>query len=221
LLYVQRWIHRHLFGVGYLISRGKQAATLFYYLLLLPGVVLHELSAYLMAGVFNVPSTRFTLYPEAQEDGSLEMGFVQLEEVKNPIFAAFIGAAPLLAGIGVVVLIGNSLLDLPGFFAQLQAGEVNRLGPALAGLTGKPDFLLWTYVLFAVANTMMTNKEDRRAWWFIVGGLIALLALMTIVGMQKFAVAWLSGPIANAFYSLSGVFGTVLVRTACHPALDP
>ncbi len=211
LLYVQRWIHRHLFGVGYLISRGKQAATLFYYLLLLPGVVLHELSAYLMAGVFNVPSTRFTLYPEAQEDGSLEMGFVQLEEVKNPIFAAFIGAAPLVAGIGVVVLIGNSLLDLPGFFAHLQGGEVNRLGVALGQLTSKPDFLLWTYVLFAVANTMMTNKEDRRAWWFILGGLIVLLVFMTIVGMQKFAVAWLSGPIANAFYSLSGVFGTVLV----------
>jgi hypothetical protein len=211
LLYVQRWIHRHLFGVGYLISRGKQAATLFYYLLLLPGVVLHELSAYLTAGVFNVPSTRFTLYPEAQEDGSLEMGFVQLEEVKNPVFAAFIGAAPLVAGIGVVVLIGNSLLDLPGFFAQLQGGEVSRLGAALGRLTSKPDFLLWTYVLFAVANTMMTNKEDRRAWWFILGGLIALLAFMTIVGMQKFVVAWLSGPIASAFYSLSGVFGTVLV----------
>src|SRR5438128_2129267 len=120
LLYVQRWIHRHLFGMGYLIGREKQAATLFYYMFLLPGVVLHELSAYLMAGVFNVPSTRFTIYPEAQEDGSLELGFVQLEHVKNPVYAAFIGMAPLLAGIGAVVFISNSILDFPAFFAKLQ-----------------------------------------------------------------------------------------------------
>src|SRR5512142_544322 len=105
LLYVQRCIHRHVFGVGYLLSREKRAATLFYYLFLLPGVILHELSAYLMAGVFNVPSTRFTLYPEAQEDGSLETGFVQLEEVKNPVYATFIGIAPLVTGMLVVVLI--------------------------------------------------------------------------------------------------------------------
>ncbi len=210
LLYVQRWIHRHLFGMGYLIGREKQAATLFYYMFLLPGVVLHELSAYLMAGVFNVPSTRFTIYPEAQEDGSLELGFVQLEEVKNPVYAAFIGTAPLLAGIGAVVFISNSILDLPSFFARLQTGELEQIGAAIQGLVGKPDFLLWFYLLFAVANTMMGNREDRRGWWLIgaVGG--GLLFFLALIGMSQIVVAWLSGPISKALYSLSAVFGTVL-----------
>src|SRR5690349_3411878 len=113
LLYVQRWIHRHLFGVGYLISREKHAATFFYYLLLLPGVVLHEVSRYLVAGMFHVNPAAFMLFPEAQEDGSLEMGFIRLAIVKNPVYAALIGVAPLLTGMAVIVLISQNALDLP------------------------------------------------------------------------------------------------------------
>src|SRR5258708_32085421 len=115
LLYVQRWIHKHLFGIGYLTSREKHAATLFYYLFLLPGVFLHEFSHYMVAGVFGVRSTRFTFFPEAQEDGSLEMGFVELEQVKNPIHAAFIVIAPLLTGMLVVVGSSTNRLNLPAF----------------------------------------------------------------------------------------------------------
>src|SRR5262249_37438432 len=107
LLYVQRWIHRHLFGMGYLIGKEKHAATLFYYLRRLRCVFLHEFSYYMMAGVFGIRHKKFEPFPRAQEDGSLEMGFVELEEVKNPVHAAFIGVAPLLTGMLVVVYISN------------------------------------------------------------------------------------------------------------------
>src|SRR5215813_907096 len=115
LLYVQRWIHRHLFGMGFLLSREKQSATFLYYLLLLPGVFLHEFSHYMMAGVFGIRSKHFTFFPKAQEDGSLDMGFLELERVTNPVYAALIGIAPLISGMLVVVYISNNLLDLPGF----------------------------------------------------------------------------------------------------------
>jgi hypothetical protein len=210
LLYVQRWIHRHLFGVSYLISREKQAATLFYYGLLLPGVILHELSHYLMAGVFNVRSIRFAIYPEVQEDGSLEMGFVQLEYVFNPVYAAFIGIAPLLAGMLAVILISNSVLDLPSFFARVRTGDIYEIGAAIQTLVTKPDFPLWAYLLFGIANAMMPNREDRRGWWIVLVVAVLFLGFMTIIGLGNIVAAWLAGPIAQALYSLSAVFGTVL-----------
>ncbi len=210
LLYVQRWIHRHLFGVGYLISREKHAATFFYYLLLLPGVILHEVSHYFVAGMFHVAPVHFMLFPEAQEDGSLEMGFIRLAAVKNPIYAAFIGAAPLLSGIAVIVLISHSMLDLPTFFARVGSWNIYEIGAAVQALVNKPDFLLWTYILFAVANAMMPNAEDRMGWWIIgaVGG--GIILFLIVIGLHQIVVAWLSGPIAQALYSLSAVFGTVL-----------
>ncbi len=197
--------------MGYLIGKEKAAATFFYYLFLLPGVILHEFSAYMMAGVFNVRSTRFTLFPEAQEDGSLEMGFVQLEEVKNPVYAALIGVAPLLTGMGMVVLISNSILGLPAFFASLKSSDINVIGQAFQVLVNKPDFFLWTYLLFAVSNAMMPNAEDRRGWWIVGAAGGGLLLFMTIIGLHTIVVNWLSGPISSALYSLTAVFGTVLL----------
>src|SRR5215468_1135718 len=81
----QRWIHRHLFGMGYVISNEKSTATLLYYLALMPGVLLHEMSHYLVAGMFHIRHKKFNMIPKAQEDGSLEMGFIELEKIKNPV----------------------------------------------------------------------------------------------------------------------------------------
>src|SRR5258708_701063 len=145
LLTVQRWIHRHLFGMGYLLAKEKHAATFFYYLLLAPGVFLHEISHYLMAGIFGIGHKKFDLFPHAQEDGSLEMGFIELEEIKNPVHAVFVGAAPLFTGLIAVVLISNSILNLPQFFASFQTGDLNVIFSAFQLLSGKADFLLWVY----------------------------------------------------------------------------
>ncbi len=215
LLYVQRWIHKHLFGIGYLTSREKHAATLFYYLFLLPGVFLHEFSHYMVAGIFGVHSTRFTFFPEAQEDGSLEMGFVELEEVKNPVYAAFIGIAPLITGMLAVVWISNTRLNLPAFFVSIQnASDLGQIGTAVQHLFSQADFLLWTYLLFAIANAMMPSAEDRRGWWVVLVAAGLFLAFMAIFGFANVVVGWLQGPIAQALYSLSAVFGTVLILDA-------
>src|SRR5215468_20502 len=176
LLTVQRWIHRHLFGMGFLLAKEKHAATFFYYFLLAPGVFLHEISHYLMAGIFGIGHKKFDLFPHAQEDGSLEMGFIELEEIKNPVHAAFVGIAPLLTGMAAVVFISNSLLNLPQFFYSFQTGDINVISAAFTLLVRRPDFLLWTYVLFAVSNAMMPNAEDRRGWWII--GAAAILFLV-------------------------------------------
>src|SRR5258708_460569 len=215
LLFVQRWIHRHLFGMGYLIGKQKHAATLFYYLLLLPGVFLHEFSHYMMAGVFGIGHKKFELFPRAQDDGSLEMGFIELEEVKNPVHAAFIGIAPLLTGMAVVVYISNSMLNLPELFQSFRNGDLTVRLAALQLVTTKPDFLLWTYIAFAVANSMMPSAEDWRGWWLVGAGTIIVLLFLTIIGFQTMVVNFMAGQLSQAFSSLTAVFGTVLALDCC------
>src|SRR5258707_1727506 len=140
------------------------------------------------------------------------MGFVELEEVKNPIHAAFIGIAPLVTGMLVVVWVSTNRLNLPAFFTLLQLStDIDQLGSAFHYLITQPDFLLWTYILFAVANSMMPSAEDRRGWWIVTVAAIAGLVALTILGFDKAVVNWLQGPIAKALGSLSAVFGTVLI----------
>jgi hypothetical protein len=210
LLYVQRWIHRHLFGMGYLLAKEKFSAALLYYIILLPGVILHELSRYLMAGIVNVRSAYVSLWPEVKDDGSLEIGFIRLELVLNPVFHAMIVLAPFVTGLIVVTFVSNSILDLPAFFAKLQTADIYEIGAAVQELISKPDFLLWAYILFSVANTMMPTSQARRAWWFLGGASVAFLLFIVGIGLGRFVVNWLAGPIANVLYSFSAVFGTVL-----------
>jgi hypothetical protein len=41
---VTRWIHKHLQGLGLLVTNDPKGAVLLYYVSLLPGVFLHELT---------------------------------------------------------------------------------------------------------------------------------------------------------------------------------
>ena len=52
LLLADRWMHRHLQGVMFLISNDEEIALWLYAIILLPGVALHELSHALVAGLF-------------------------------------------------------------------------------------------------------------------------------------------------------------------------
>jgi hypothetical protein len=211
LLMVQRWIHRHLFGVGFLLARDKGTATLFYYLFLMPGVFLHEFSQYMMAGVFAVRAHKYNLVPEAQDDGSLEMGFIELEEVKNPVYAAIIGIAPLLAGIAVVLWIsGKDQLNLPQIFTAIRTNDLSVIGAAFQMLVTKPDFLLWLYVLFAVSNTMMPSRDGRRGWLIVGAAVAALIVFLTVIGMEELVIEALQGWVSDALWGLTSVLGIVL-----------
>src|SRR5262249_47405563 len=148
---------------------------------------------------------------EAMEDGSLEMGFVQLDEIRNPVFATLVGTAPLISGILVVVWISTSLLDLPTFFSKVSTGDINIIGDALGKLVSRTDFYLWTYILFGVANAMMPNREDRRGWLALLGAFAAFCIGFIIIGEQIIIVNLLNGPIATLLNSLAAVFGTVLI----------
>jgi len=56
LLVLTQWITKHVQGIGYLLTEDGQIALILYFLLILPGVFLHEISHALVAWLLRVIS---------------------------------------------------------------------------------------------------------------------------------------------------------------------
>ena len=61
LLFLTRWLNMHLQGLGLLLSGNEQTAMLLHYLILLPGILLHEVSHLLAAKLVGVKTRSFSL----------------------------------------------------------------------------------------------------------------------------------------------------------------
>ncbi len=179
LVLVQRWVHQHLHGVAYLISRQTDMALMLYSLPLLPGVALHELSHAVMATLLGVKTANLTLIPQRQADGHVRLGSVQVERV-DVVRSSLIGLAPLLAGSVAILLIIRFAFDISTIGDAVQRGDVAALLNSLGGLLRAPDAWLWLYLLFAIANAMMPSPSDRETWPPVIlfGLLLFLLAVV-------------------------------------------
>ena len=83
LVISERWINRHLQGIWLLIFRDPDIAMITYSLTVLPGVILHEGSHWVVATLIGVRTGRFSVFPERTTDGHLRLGFVETETVKS------------------------------------------------------------------------------------------------------------------------------------------
>jgi len=122
LLHLERWIHRHLYGVGWLLTQDKERATVLYYLILFPGVFLHEFTQWLVAGALKLKLGRVRVWPRPQADGVLRLDFVRLSRLTGRAARAVVELAPFIAGIGLVLFISRSVFDVAGLSAALSTG---------------------------------------------------------------------------------------------------
>lgn len=153
-----------LYGLRLLLVSGfsqlsKWGVTIFN-ALLLPGVIVHELSHFFMAAMLGVPTGRITIFPHDQE-GEKRLGSVEIAKT-DPVRESLIGGAPVIINsLGLVAL--NRWQWAEGWtWLKLTQGQ----------------FWLWFYAVLALSNTMFTSKSDRRAWPFMVG--VSLLAGVTL-----------------------------------------
>ncbi len=174
LLMLNRWITAHVQGVGLLLSNNQSVAIWLYFFLFLPGIFLHELSHYVMAVVLRVNVGKFSLWPQ-KKGKELVLGSVQVRGV-GPLRHSLVGAAPLLFGSLAVLIIGRFLqFDVLG--QLILRGDLTRILDTVVTSIATPDFWLWLYLLFAIANAMMPSASDRVYW------LPVLLFLAVIVSV--------------------------------------
>lgn len=198
---LQRWIHRHLHGVAFLLTGNKNWAIVLYALILFPGVLLHELSHWLTATLLGVRTGSLSILPRPKSDGSVQLGYVEYYKTKGlgPVRESLIGSAPLVTGTLAVLLIGLQIFDMPTLVDALQSGDSDTLAQALSTLFATGDFLLWLYLLFAISNAMMPSASDRRAWPAFALVMILFAVVMYFLGLQGLVLNELAQPAATAF----------------------
>jgi len=209
LVLVQRWVHKHLHGVAYLITGQADMALMVYSLPLLPGVALHELSHAIMAALLGVKTANLTLIPQRQPDGHVRLGSVQVERV-DVVRSSLIGLAPLLAGSVAIVLIIRFAFDVNTLGDAVQRGDIAALLASTGGLLRAPDAWLWLYLLFSIANAMVPSPSDRETWLPVILFSLLLLSLAVVFGFNS-AIEGLGTALDQVLRWLAAAFTITLI----------
>jgi hypothetical protein len=187
------------------------------YLLVFPGVVLHEGAHYLACLLTGTRVVRFAPFsPQRSADGRVVLGYVRHERRAFPI-GAIIGLAPILLNpLGLLVL---SALLTPLTFAEVSEPSIGvvREGIVTSGfLTDAPLLAaVWAYVSLSFALGSVPSREDLSSLpvvLVIFGGGIFLLGLFTEGSQNVFSLALNDlSTLAVGLYALPATVAAVAV----------
>jgi hypothetical protein len=208
---LEGWMHKHIQGLGLLITNNPQAAVLVYYLLLLPGVVLHEGSQWVLAKLLRVKVKKFRLWPEKQRGGVIRLGLVEIDSNIDTFRETLVGIVPLVTGVAVIALIGSLRFDTSVLMAAVATGDLPTIFAGISAFVSTPDFWLWVYLVFSIANAMMPEEHDEINWWMIAGALAAVTVFLLVLDLGILLQAGLEGPFAQIARWLSLAFVISLV----------
>jgi len=182
LLVADRWLHRHLQGVMFLLTGDEELALWLYAIVFFPGVALHELSHALVARLLGVKIGRMKLLP-SRASKRVQLGFVAIQET-DFLRASIIGAAPMVLGSAAVILIGHFVFGTPEIIAAFSSGDWAPGFRAFVEVLRAPDVWLWVYLVFAIVNTMLPSRSDAHAWpaLAVVGAVVA--GLLIYAGLE-------------------------------------
>ena len=162
--WIERWLHQHIFKIGWLLSNSFQTTTVLYYIVFLPGIVLHEAVMWLAAGLLNVRAERAIGFPEPQEIGELRLNFIRIAEDTGRMKRLLVRLCPLAVGMAALWAIAAHVFQWEQLLALLADGSLEAWAAALATLTRTPDLWLWFYLAFVIANTMFPTLAARSDW---------------------------------------------------------
>jgi hypothetical protein len=217
IIYLQRFLQREIQAIFLLITRQPEISMALFSLLFLPGVLLHELSHFIMAQILGVKTGRFSIIPKKLEGGRLRLGYV--ETAKTDIFRdALIGIAPLITGGIFVAFTGVSRLGLTTVWVDLIHGQLSSINLAVKTIILRPDFWLWFYLSFAVSSTMLPSASDRKAWLPLILVILTLLGLILLIGVGPWLLTKLGSGLMAGLDAITMVFGiTVIIHLILSP----
>ncbi|MCC6905954.1 MAG: hypothetical protein IT326_08940 [Anaerolineae bacterium] len=192
----ERRLHRRIQGVALLVTNNPQAAVLVYYICLLPGVMVHEVSQWLLARLLRVKVLKFSLWPEQQKKKGkpILLGLVNIDPATDDLRESLIGIIPLVSGLALLALIGNTRFNLDLLESMLLSGDLPLMARGIGQFLATPGILLWLYLMFAIANAMLPEHDDTINWWYLIGIAAGLVAILLVLDLGILLNAWLDGP---------------------------
>lgn len=217
----EQWMHQHIFKVGWLLTHNRKTTVVFYYTAFLPGIALHELCRWLTAGILNVRATRAAKLPEHDEIGELHLSLVQISPNARAPKRMIIEAAPVIVAFAALWLIATDVLDLESSLRIATGGSVADISWAVGSLVAQPDFWLWFYLMFTIANTMLPPiSQELRKRQRVISVLILIGAFAIGLGSSIEGMANIGSNIRGLLSSLSFVlFATSIINVVMVLAL--
>lgn len=204
-LAAQRWLHRELQAVFLLLTHKPALSIGLFSLVFFPGVLLHEVSHFVMARLLGVRTGKFSLIPQAMANGTLRLGYVETAGT-DIVRDALIGTAPLISGAVVVGFLGSNRLGFLPLAETFGSLDWQTFLDYIPVIVRQPDFWMWFYLTFAVSSTMMPSSSDRRAWLPLAIGFGVLAVLAAVAGAGPWMVAHVGPALDRFLFSLGLIF---------------
>ncbi len=206
LIFLQRQLHREIQAVFLILTRRQRLTQAIFALVFFPGILLHELSHFLMAKLLGVKTGVISLLPRPTNSGKLQMGYVEMERgslTKDML----VGAAPLISGCFFIAMAAIYEMKLLPLWDFLRHGQYGLFWLGITILPSLHYFWLWFYLTFAISSMMMPSESDRHAW--LPMGLIAgvLCGVILIAGAGPWMLKNLTPPLNSFLGALAAIFG--------------
>ena len=179
LAWLSRMVSLRIQTITYYLTGSGDMSRVIIFLVLLPGVILHESAHWLMARLVGLRTGKFRVWPNKQGD-YIGLGSVSVE--RSDVWRdSLVGIAPLLFGNLVLALIGWRVFATPALFdAMANARPADAVLMFAEGMR-TADGLVWAYVIFTVGNSMMPSSSDRTSFKPVL--LYSMLAAVVYVGV--------------------------------------
>ena len=174
-LFLQRWLQQHIQGLTYAVTGNPGCAVRALFLILLPGVLLHEASHWLVANLIGVRTGKVSIGLGKMRGKHFSLGSVTVEK-SDPLRESLIGVAPFIFGLlAVWALMGF------GFGLWMPTDPMQVVEPITSTIS---DPLTWIalYFVFAVSTSMIPSESDREPWGVIIAIFAGIGALALILG---------------------------------------
>lgn len=179
LAWLSRMVSLRVQVVTYYLTGSRDMSHVIIFLVLLPGVILHESAHWLTARLVGLRTGKFRVWPRKQGD-YIGLGSVSVE--RGDVWRdSLVGVAPLIFGNLVIALIGWRVFATPALLVALAEGRLIDAVLVFAEGIGTADGLVWAYVIFTVGNSMMPSSSDRVSFKPVL--LYSLLATIVYVGV--------------------------------------
>jgi hypothetical protein len=205
LIFLQRRLHFEMQSVLLLVFRRIDIALAIFSLFFFPGVLLHELSHWLMAKILRVPTGGISLIPKSTGDGRLQMGYVMTAQT-DVVRDALIGLAPLISGGILVGWLGNAKLNFLALGDALLTTDFAVVLGVINQMLMQPDFAMWFYFAFAVSSMMMPSPADRRSWLPVGIAIVILVSIGLLLDFGPWLMTNFGTLTNNAFRTVAIVF---------------
>jgi len=147
----------------YTLFRSEKVTVMLLALLFFPGVVVHEVSHWLMAQILFVPTGRVEFMPHLRGN-ELKLGSVEVAKT-DPIRRVLIGVAPFLVGMVIILTFLFLYPVLPIVPEDIK--------PFIVG-----------YLIFEIGNTMFSSRKDLEGTVELVLTFGILCSIAYLLGLR-------------------------------------